>query len=774
MPGLHPSHAVLALIGRVDGTARLLLTTRSAELRAFPGDIALPGGRCEPGESPAQTVLREAFEEVGLEPETVEVLGESPLIRLPENDDLIVAVYARWRKPHPLKSSAEVADPLLVPVAVLLDESTHRRAVAEDGRAAVAWRLPGGGVIWGLTALVVQLLLEEMAPGWSGSRDLDQLPAIDPVTGAEAQPARATGRIPAPAAGRIPAQARTGADLLCAQLTAEGITEVMTLTGGHISPIFQGCAQQGIRLIDFRHEAAAVHAADALARLRRRPQVAAVTAGPGLTNSVTAIANAWYAQSPVVLLSGRNPVLLEGLGGLQDAPHVELLRPITKRAETAMDGSRLAELTEWAFTAAQAPRSGPVLLDLPLDVQLTPVTDGVLPGCRRFTSAPGPDPDEVAAVARLIGSATRPVLLAGSGAYWSAAADSLTELAQTLGAPTYCNGLARGMLPPDHPSALRFSRSEALRSADVVLVLGADFDFRLGYGRPPVFGDDVAVVHVDPDASRIGHARDVRHGVVSDIRLFLEALNRLGHSFARRVEPDWLTELRACDDRRRAASQQAIELDQVPIHPLRFIAELARFADPDATLIVDGGDIASMAASALAPNAPGRWLDTGPFGCLGVGIPFAMAARLAHPDNQVLAVLGDGAFGFNGMELDSAVRQSLPFVAAIGNDGAWGEMRTFHETMYGAENMQAQYLSQGTRYDRVSEALGGYGERVELPDQIAGALRRAADSNLPAVIDVVLDPSYRHRGATSAAAASLMPAAALAEPGPAGPQQRGG
>jgi acetolactate synthase I/II/III large subunit len=756
------THAVLALVGRVDGTARLLLTRRSHQLRAHPGEIALPGGRCVDGEDPESAALREAAEEVGLEADSVEVVGRGPLVKLAAEDVIVVPVFARWRRPHQLRSSEEVELPLLVRIAELLDGSTQRRFDAADGRSARAWQL-ADGLVWGVTALVVELLLNEMAPG-SLAAPLAELPAVSPTelkaglpNGRQFDSAPAMSAPAMSAPDGSAARQRHAADLLVAQLAIEGITELCTLTGGHISPVFDGCVRHGIRLVDFRHEAAAVHAADALARLRRRTQAAAVTAGPGLTNAVTAVANAWHAQSPVVVLSGRNPLLLEGLGGLQDAPHVELLRPITKRAETAFDGQRLAELLHWSFTAAAAGRSGPTLLDLPLDVQLTPVPAGQaqLPGQRRFTALAGPDPDEIAAVVRLLAGARHPVIVAGSGAYWSHAEHELAEVAAALNAPVYCNGLARGMLPPEHRSALRLTRGAAMRDADVIMVIGADLDFRLNYGRAPEFPLGVHVIHVDPEPQRIGHTREVRHGVVSDVRLFLRTLAELAGRYAGRAGADWLDSLHAAEQAGLSKREAKLGSDQVPIHPLRFVGDVARFAERDAVLVADGGDVASMAASVLRPALPGHWLDTGPFGCLGVGIPFAMAARIEHPHSQVMVLLGDGAFGFNGMELDSAVRQNLPFVAAIGNDGAWGEMRTFHELLFGAENLQAQYLSQETRYDVVARGLGAYGERVERPEQILPALARAADSGLPAVVDVVIDPSYRHRGNTANAAAAM-------------------
>jgi acetolactate synthase-1/2/3 large subunit len=537
--------------------------------------------------------------------------------------------------------------------------------------------------------------------------------------------------------------------VIARKLRAEGVDTVFTLTGGHISPIYDGCAQEGgIRLVDVRHEQAAAHAADAYARLKRRAAVAAVTAGPGLTGAITGVANAFYAQSPLVLLGGRNPLSLEGMGSLQDAPQADLLRPVTKRVDVAYDAWRLGEVLHYAFSAALSPRYGPVYVDLPLDVQLTQVDEGsyFIPPAAGYRTGPGPDPDAVARAARMLARARRPVLFAGSGVYWAGAEEELQRLLAATQAPLFVNGLARGIVPGGHHCLLSLTRRAALAKADLVMVLGADFDFRLGYGRN--LPEPAQVIQVDPQMDRIGYNRPVDLGITSDIRLFLAAL--LGHesTYGRRRTPRWLRDLRAQEKRKQEARRAEMESEQTPIHPMRFVAEVTRFLDPDAVVIADGGDIAALAAGVIKVNHPGHWLDPGPFGCLGVGIPFAMAARLAHPAKQIVAVLGDGAFGFNGFEIDSCARQKLPFVAVIGNDGAWGEMRTFHEKLFGPEHAEAQYLSQQTRYDVVAQGLGGHGERVTEPRAIRPALDRAAASGLPAVVDVLIDPAYRRWGST--------------------------
>jgi acetolactate synthase I/II/III large subunit len=544
-----------------------------------------------------------------------------------------------------------------------------------------------------------------------------------------------------------PSQPFHGGRILARKLRSEGIEFVFTLTGGHISPIYDGCAREGgFRLIDVRHEQAAAHAADAYARLNRRPAVAAVTAGPGLTGAITGIANAFYAGSPVVLLGGRNPLSLEGMGSLQDAPQAELLRPVTKRVDVAFDAWRLGEVLHYAFSVARSPRPGPVYVDLPLDVQLTEVDPEscYVPPPSTYRCEPGPDPDLTAEVARRLSRAKNPVVVAGSGAYWSGVEEELKALLETAHLPLYVNGQARGIVPSTHPQLFTLTRRAALAATDMLLVLGADFDFRLGYGRN--INSDAFVVHVDTQADKIGQNRPVNIGIVSNIRLFARELLRHSAIIGRGRPRAATIRLRTEEQRKRKAAAAEMQSDQEPVHPKRFAAEVAAFLDKDAVVIADGGDIAATAASVINVNHPGHWLDPGPFGCLGVGVPFAMAARLTHPGRQIVTIFGDGAFGFNAFEYDSAVRQKLPFVGVIGNDGAWGEMRTFHEKLFGADHMEAQYLSQSTRYDRVVEALGGHGERVTRPGDIRPALERAAASGVPSVVDVVLDPTYRRWG----------------------------
>jgi acetolactate synthase-1/2/3 large subunit len=541
-----------------------------------------------------------------------------------------------------------------------------------------------------------------------------------------------------------------GGDVIVRQIEAFGVKHLFTLTGGHISSLYDGTRFTGLSLIDFRHEQAAVHAADALARLRRDVSVVALTAGPGVTGGLTGVANALYAESPVVVFGGRNPFVTDGAGNLQEAPHLELMRPVTKHCSALYELWRAPHVIHTAFAVARAPRSGPAYIDVPVDLQLTRVSVEDAPPLREWTrpSPPNPDPDIVRKVARIIGAATQPVILAGTGAYWACAEDSLNAISLSAKIPVYLNGMARGMLGRKHPCQVFGNRKEALRGADVILLLGVEFDFRLGFGQASAVHRDAVVIQVDPDPARIGRNRDAAVGVAADIDQFLLCLKSEDAIFGRDEPLTWTCTLRQKDQARLERARSAITLSGNPIHPRQFVHAVTEFLDHDATVIGDGGDIVALFASGFKPGGPGQWMDPGPFGCLGIGAPFAMGARLHRPSSQIAVVFGDGSFGFNGFEYESAVRQRLPFVGIIGNDGAWGEMRTFHEEIFGGADLRGQYLSQSTSYEKVVEGLGGHGERVEDAANIIPALERACKSGVPSVVNVILDPTFRRDSGT--------------------------
>jgi acetolactate synthase I/II/III large subunit len=538
-------------------------------------------------------------------------------------------------------------------------------------------------------------------------------------------------------------QPTDGGHLIARGLAREGVSHLFTLSGGHIAPIYAGCVDEGIRIVDFRHEQAAAHAADGWARVTLQPGVAAVTAGPGVTDSVTGIANAFYANSPLVVLSGKNPIIEFEKGSLQEMDQVTLVSSITKWARTCFDPRRAPDMVAEAFRHAMSGRKGPVFLDFPLDVQFNVApADTPEPVDYRTDARPLGDPDLVEEAAKLLKEARRPIVFAGAGVRWSGAHEALAELAHALKVPVFLNSLGRGCLPYDDPFYFSAARKFALGKADVVLALGVDWDFRLGFGTKG-FGQGVKVIQVDVDGVHIGRNRPVDVGIVGDPGKVIGQL--LAGGAGNGTELDWTGEVRDEERAKEEAAQVGMESEAVPIHPQRFAREIRDFLDDDAVVVGDGGDIVGISAGIIQARYPGHWLDPGPFGCLGVGPSFAIAAKLAKPDKQVCIVYGDGSFGLNAMEYESAIRQDIPFVGVIGNDGAWGQIKVAQESLYGAGNAPASELDQGATYEKMVEGLGGHGERVTEPGQIRPALERAYASGVPACINVIVDAKLMQR-----------------------------
>jgi len=534
---------------------------------------------------------------------------------------------------------------------------------------------------------------------------------------------------------------RHGGHLIAEALKNEGVRYLFTLSGGHIAPIYDGCVDVGIEVVDFRHEQAAAHAADGWARVTLSPGVAAVTAGPGVTDAVTGIANAFYANSPILVLSGKNPVIEFEMGSLQEMDQVTLVRSITKWAKTCYEARSLGDYTTAALRHALSGRPGPVFLDVPLDVQFNSASGVEVPKRYRTDARPLGDPDSVARAAELLKGAAHPVIFAGSGVRWAGAHEALATLADAVKAPVFLNSLGRGSLSPKHPCSFAAARKFALADCDVLLALGVDWDFRLGFGRKNI-AEGCTVVQVDVDGVHIGRNRPVEVGIVGDPGKVIGQLLEAG--VGRAEEPEWTEQVRQEELRLKEKAREGMESDAVPIHPQRFAREIRDFLDPDAIVVGDGGDIVGISASIIPANGPGQWLDPGPFGCLGVGPSFAIAAKLAHPDKQVAIVYGDGSFGLNAMEYDTAIRKGLPFVGIIGNDGAWGQIKVAQEALYGPGNAPASELGD-TPYEKMVEGLGGFGERVEKPNEIRPALERAFDGGVAACINVIVDPSLMQR-----------------------------
>ena len=531
------------------------------------------------------------------------------------------------------------------------------------------------------------------------------------------------------------ATALHGGRLVAKRLKAHGVTKLFTLSGGHLFSIYDGCREEGIDIMDVRHEQSAAFAAEGWAKATREPGVCALTAGPGVTNAMSALASAQMNAAPMLALGGRAPAARWGMGSLQEIDHVPFVAPLTKLARTAKATSEIPGLVDEALAASVEPPSGPTFLDFPMDqvfmeADVDADSAAALPDPSSLPAADGKSLDRAA---ELLHGAERPVVMAGTGLYWARAERSLQALCEELQIPVFLNGLARGCVPADHPHFFSRARGAGLKSADVALVVGVPMDFRLGFGGS--FGDETQLIVVGSARPEREHPRAVAAELYGNVAGSLDALRSAGG----RDRSAWVNELRAAENGKRAAEQEDLTDERAPLHPMRVYAELGQILDRDAVVIGDGGDFVSFAGRMIETYEPGCWMDPGPYGCLGAGPGAALAAKLAHPERQVCLLLGDGAFGFSGMEFDTFVRHGVPVVGVMGNNGIWALEKHPMEFLYGYS--VAADLQPGCRYDEVVTALGGHGELVERPDELRPALERAFASGKPALVNVLTDPS---------------------------------
>ena len=529
-----------------------------------------------------------------------------------------------------------------------------------------------------------------------------------------------------------------GGRLVARRLRAHGVSRLFTLSGGHLFSIYDGCRAEGIEIVDVRHESAAAFAAEGWAKVTREAGVCALTAGPGVTNGISAMASAQANHSPIVVLGGRAPAMRWGQGSLQEIDHVPFVRPLAKLAATAGSTEEIPGLVELAFKAALAPHCGAAFVDFPLDVVFMEASEPEADREPGMTSASELRADGAAIerAGELLAGAERPVIMAGTDLYWGRAEEALLQLAETLRIPVFLNGLARGCVPADHELFFSRARSHGLKEADVALVVGAPMDFRLGFGG--AFGVDTEIVVADVAEPERSHPRSVSAECYGALPQTLADMREAAGATALSSER-WVAELRERETERREAECSEREDDRAPLHPMRLYAELGEVLDRDAIVIGDGGDYVSYAGRVIDSYQPGCWLDPGPFGCLGTGPGYALAAKLARPDRQVVMLLGDGAFGFAGLEFDTLARHGVNVVGVMGNNGIWGLEKHPMEFLYGYS--VAAELRPGTRYDQVVEALGAHGELVERPQQLRPALERAFAADAPAMINVLTDPS---------------------------------
>jgi acetolactate synthase-1/2/3 large subunit len=537
----------------------------------------------------------------------------------------------------------------------------------------------------------------------------------------------------------------SGGHLVAKALTAEGVDVIFTLCGGHIIDIYDGCVDEGIDVVDVRHEQVAAHAADGYARITGKPGVAVVTAGPGTTDAVTGVANALRAESPMLLIGGQGSLSQHKMGSLQDLPHVDMMTPITKFAASIPATERIADIVSMAFRECYNGAPGPSFLEIPRDVldAKVPVAKARIPEAGRYrasTKTSG-DPAAIERLADLVVQAEKPCVLLGSQVWTCRATDAAIEFVRELNVPAFMNGSGRGTLPPGDPHHLQLSRRYAFNNADLIIIVGTPFDFRMGYGKR--LSPTATVVQIDLDYRTVGKNRDVDLGIVGDAGMVLSAVRQAtsgrvdNGSVGRKA---WLEELRGVET---AAYEKRLPRqlsDASPIDPYRLVHEINEFLTEDSIYIGDGGDIVTFSGQVVQPESPGHWMDPGPLGTLGVGIPFVMAAKYARPEAEVVALFGDGAFSLTGWDFETLVRFNLPFVGIVGNNSSMNQIRYGQAAKYGDGRGRIGNTLGDVPYDQFAKMLGGYGEEVRDPAGIRPALERARESGKPSLINVWVDP----------------------------------
>ena len=524
---------------------------------------------------------------------------------------------------------------------------------------------------------------------------------------------------------------RRGGELLARQIRNEGVEDLFYIMGGPVIETAGFIAEQGVRTIDCRHEQGAAMAAHGYARVKRRPGVCMAASGPATTNLLTGIANAYLDCAPLVALGGAAAFASHDRDDFQEYDQLAMARPVTRWASRVTHPQRMPEYFSMAWRESQGPKPGPAYLDLPGDSLYRTVDDERVwfpkPGP---AARPAPDPGAIADAIGILQTAQRPIVISGSGIFWSDAAAELRAFIDATGIPFYTTPQGRGVVPEDHEVCFLGARSQAFKDADVALVVGTRLNFIIGNANAPRFAPDVRVIQIDIDPSELNHNHDVALGIVADAKRALAQLVAGAQEAGLKAPVDWIARLRETDDSRRAQSLELAESGRVPIHPLRVANELTKLMPRDAILTVDGHATLSFARQWIPSYVEGARLNPGPNGCMGVGIPFAMGAKAAAPERQVFAFVGDGSFLMNVQEFDTMVRHNLPIVAVISNNGGWTA---------GANTTPGRTLGRDQKYEDVVVALGGHGERVTKPEEIRPAIERAIASGKPACVNVLVE-----------------------------------
>ena len=541
----------------------------------------------------------------------------------------------------------------------------------------------------------------------------------------------------------------SGGHLVAKALKAEGVDTIFTLCGGHIINIYDGCLDEGIRIIDVRHEQVAAHAADGYARQTGKTGCVVTTAGPGCTNAMTGIANAFRAESPILHIGGQGSLTQHKMGSLQDLPHVDMMAPITKFSASVPSTERIADMVSMAFRECHNGAPGPSYLEIPRDVLDAEVDLSAArlpaPGQYRASTRSIGDPADIERLADILVKSERPCILLGTQVATCRAYDDAIGLVRALNIPAYMNGAGRGTLPPGDPHHFHRTRRMAFDKADVIVIVGTPFDFRMGYGKR--LRAEATVVQIDMDYRTVGKNRDISLGLAGDVGAILGAVADAATGRAdngAEGRQGWLDELRAAEAVASEKLMGMFKSDNTPINPYRVAWELNEFLTDDTIYIGDGGDVVTITAQAVQPRSPGHWMDPGPLGTLGVGTAFSLASKLAHPEKEVLCYYGDGAFAMTGFDMETANRFDAPFIGVIGNNSAMNQIRCGQIIKYGEQRGNVGNKLGDVDFEKFGQMLGGHGEAVRDPADIAPALVRArqavASTGKCAVVNIWVDP----------------------------------
>ena len=543
----------------------------------------------------------------------------------------------------------------------------------------------------------------------------------------------------------------SGGHLVAKALKNEGVDTIFTLCGGHIIDIYDGCIDEGIRIIDVRHEQTAAHAADGYARQTGRLGCVVTTAGPGCTNAVTGVATAFRSESPILHIGGQSSLTQHKMGSLQDLPHVDMMKPITKFASGVFSTERIADMISMAARECFSGAYGPSYLEIPRDILDAEVQTARVvvpkPGSYRSSVKSIGDPADIEKLADILAKAERPAVLLGQQVWSSRGHEDAINFVRALDIPAYMNGASRGMLPQSDPHHFDRTRSDAFKNADVILIVGTPFDFRMGYGKR--ISKEATLVQVDQSYATVGKNRDISLGLAGDPGAILAAVSQAAtgriDDGARQQRQKWMVELREIEATKLDKLMPMFTTDQNPIHPYRLAYEINEFLGEDTIYIGDGGDIVTISAQAVRPRNPGQWMDPGALGSLGVGTGFSMAAKLAHPNKEVVCLYGDGAFGMTAFDMETAQRFGAPYLAVIGNNSAMNQIRYGQLSKYGEERGDVGNKLGDVPFSKFGDMIGGYGEEVTEASQIQPAMQRAreaiAKTGKCAVVNVWVDPN---------------------------------